>query len=218
MILINKTHDEPYRMFTSSAEFRLMLRQDNADLRLMNFGRTFGLIEDSTYKRFLCKQKEIEEILCNETHKNISPDIFTKYFKKTSSPISQAATINDLVKRPELSLAGLLSLVSKNQYSQNAINEVEFNIKYSGYIDRQKVQIDKFKRSENKIIPEVIDYQSIKALSAEAIEKLTRIRPSNLGQASRISGVSPADLSVLLIFLEKYKYLGVSRETGSVPS
>jgi len=216
--LINKIHEEPYRMFTSRAEFRLLLRQDNADLRLMDYGRGFGLIDDSTYKRFLNKREEVEEIYTNEINNNVSPDIFNDHFRENSSSIKQSSTINDLVKRPELNLQELLSLVSKNAYSKNAINEVEFNLKYSGYVERQKAQINKFKKSENKIIPEFIDYQSIKALSAEAIEKLSRIRPSNLGQASRISGVSPADLSVLIIFLEKYNHLGVSRETGFIHS
>ncbi len=211
--LINKTHDEPYRMFTSRAEFRLTLRQDNADLRLMGKGRNLGLIEDRVYEQYLRKKEEIALIEKRVLGKAVEPAVFNTYFAKKSSALKQSQKIATLLRRPELKLNELIPLVTKKEYSTPAINEVEFNTKYEGYLRRQQEQIEKFKKLENKKIPESLDYLEIKAMSVEAREKLSRIRPENLGQASRISGVSPADLSVLVIYLEKNKIMDVSRET-----
>lgn len=212
--LINKIHDEPYRMFTSRAEFRLILRQDNADLRLMEYGRNFGLISDPTYERYVAKKKAIERIEKRELPKKISVSMFQVNFGCKSSPIQQDSPVKELVKRPEIRLSELLTLVSAETYSKPALNEVEYNLKYDGYIERQIVLIEKFKKIERKRIPENLDYHAINALSSEAREKLSKIKPLNIGQASRISGVTPADLSVLLIYLEKLTPWDVSRETG----
>ena len=210
--LINKTHDEPYRMFTSRAEFRLLLRQDNADIRLMEYGRNFGLIDDSTYNRFLKRKNEISELYA-VVEKSIKPDVFNRTHGPESSPLNQPQKIRTLIKRPEITLKKLLDIIDEKNFSMDSINEVEFNIKYEGYIERQKRLIERFAQLEKKKIPQQIDYKKIKSLSAEAREKLQKIRPQSLGQAGRITGVSSADLTVLLIYLEKYRMLDVSRET-----
>jgi tRNA uridine 5-carboxymethylaminomethyl modification enzyme len=143
---------------------------------------------------------------------------FNQHFKNIGSELKQSANVGDLVKRPEIKLGELLDLISDKKYSATSIAEVEFNIKYSGYMERQYAQILKFKSIEAKRIPKSINYRSINALSAEAREKLSKIQPANLGQASRISGVSPADLSVLVIYMEKLKHRNVSRETTFTPT
>jgi len=203
--LITKTHDEPYRMFTSMAEFRLLLRQDNADLRLMEQGRKFGLIDDITYKRFLQKKTDIERLYKQEMNKTIDVVLFNERFAKKTKPLRQAQPLRELVKRPGLSLKEILTEVSTKAYLDAAIAEVEFSVKYEGYVQRQQRQVEKIRKLEEKKIPEGLDYNAIKSLSTEAREKLNMIRPANLGQASRISGVRSADLSVLILYLEKYK-------------
>ena len=216
--LINKIHDEPYRMFTSRAEFRLLLRHDNADLRLMDYGYSFGLIDEDTYKRFLSRKDEIKLIEENELKKKVSTQLFNEHYKNVSSELRQSAEVGDLIKRPEIKLDELLKILSNKIYSPSCIAEVEFNVKHSGYLDRQYAQIEKFKSIENKRIPDSLNYHSINALSVEAREKLSKIKPANLGQASRISGVSPADISVLVIYLEKLRHRNVSRETTPSPA
>ena len=211
--LINKIHDEPYRMFTSRAEFRLMLRQDNADLRLMEKGRGFGLVDDKTFQKYEQKKEQIQHIRAKEINKKIQPDQFNRHYSGKSTNLQQAQKVKDLVKRPELKLKELLKAVTDEEYQESAINEVEYNTKYEGYLKRQLEQIEKFKRVENKKLPKEINYREIKALSVEAREKLQAVRPESLGQASRISGVRNADISVLVVYLEKYRRTGVSRET-----
>ena len=202
--LINKEHEEPYRMFTSRAEFRLLLRQDNADLRLMEYGRKYGLIPDATYQRFLQKKEEIQRLTELVEKEKIAPDLFNKTFGDISSHIAEPQTIRNLVKRPEIKLKAALDLLGRNEILESALDEVEFSIKYEGYIRRQQEQVERFKRMEQKRIPDELDYMKIKSLSAESREKLNKIRPQNLGQASRIPGVSAADLSIIMIYLEKY--------------
>ncbi len=211
--LINKTHDEPYRMFTSRAEFRLLLRQDNADIRLMEYGRGYGLIDDSTYEKFEKRKREIKT-LYTIVDKSIKAADFNKTLGLKSSPLSQPQKISTLIKRPEIRLKDLLNLIGEKGYSSKSIDEVEFNIKYEGYIERQKKLIERFAQLEEKKIPKKLDYSKIKSLSAEAREKLQKVRPFSLGQAGRITGVTSADLTVLLIYLEKYRMMDVSRETG----
>lgn len=211
--LINKTHDEPYRMFTSRAEFRLMLRQDNADLRLVEMGRQLGLVSDFVYKVFQKKRDQVKQITRKELNKKITPKTFSSLFHESSTELKQSQSIKNLIRRPEVDLRTLLGEAADKDYLPSAIDEVEYNTKYEGYLKRQLEQLEKYKKVEGKKIPSEIDYLNIRALSVEAREKLNKVRPDNLGQASRISGVRNADLSVLVIYLEKYKQVSVARET-----
>ena len=183
--LVTKGTNEPYRMFTSAAEYRLILRQDNADLRLMDYGYEFGLISNETYNNFLTKKdmiiKEIDRL--KNTFDIISNEEISQY---------------KLLKRPEIKYA---DLKNKILLPKEVIEQVEIQIKYEGYIIRQMQEIEKFKKLEYQKIPD-IDYLHLKGLSKEAMEKLNKIKPSSIGQASRISGVSPADISVLLVYLK----------------
>ncbi len=205
--LINKIHTEPYRMFTSSAEFRLLLRHDNADLRLMEKGWRLGLVEEKTFEKLLKKQQQINELYGIVKSTKIQPQLFNRLFENISKPLERAARLDELLKRPEVSLKKIIEKISDKAYLKSAIQEVEYNVKYEGYLVRQKRMVEKFKQLEDKKLPENIDYSKIEALSAESREKLNRVRPENLGQAARISGVKPADLSVLLIYLEKQKMI-----------
>ncbi len=201
--LINKIHTEPYRMFTSSAEFRLLLRQDNADLRLMEKGWRLGLIDEPTYQKMMRKKEEIRELQKEIEKVKIDPAVFNAHFKDITKIIKKKQRVRDLLKRPEVKLDKLIPLITDKIYLKSAIDEVEYNIKYQGYVERQKQQVLKFKQLENKKLPQDFDYSKIEALSAESREKLNKIRPLSLGQAARISGVKPADLTVLMIYLEK---------------
>ena len=211
--LINKIHEEPYRMFTSRAEFRLLLRQDNADLRLMEYGRRFGLVSDHAFERLSEKRLQIEQIKRDVLPMNINADVFNAA-DFLSTPLKQNQSVEKLLRRPEVKLHQLLALLNRNVYLRDAVLDVEFGVKYKGYLDRQQVLLEKFAKTENMRLPEELNYAQIRALSAEAREKLSRIRPVSLGQAARISGVSPSDISVLLVYMEKYKRMGVSRETS----
>lgn len=212
--LINKIHQEPYRMFTSRAEFRLLLRHDNADLRLMEYGHNLHLIESETYDRFQKKKNQIKEIEDKFLSYKIPASIFNDTFSYKTSKIKHNLSITNLLKRPEISLKELLKLVSTESYQKASVDEVEYMVKYKGYLDRQMTLILKYNKIENKSIPGSLDYSKIKSLSAEAREKLQQIKPQNLGQASRISGVRSADVSILMIYLEKFNFENkVSRET-----
>jgi tRNA uridine 5-carboxymethylaminomethyl modification enzyme len=212
--LINKSTREPYRMFTSRAEFRLLLRQDNADIRLYHFGKDLGLLSSKECKRVLRKIEEIKILEQYLSTKNIPRDEFNAYFGNRSSAISQPVNAAVLLRRPEIHIKELLSLFEINRFGLDVQQEVEFNIKYDGYIKRNQDLINRFIEQEDKVIPTGFDFLSIQSLSTEAKEKLEKIRPESFGQASRISGVSPADLSVLLIYLERLKRQGnVPRET-----
>ncbi len=216
--LINKSTLEPYRMFTSRAEFRLQLRQDNADLRLADFGHTFGLLEEAAYQKVVRKRQDVEE-LNKILHKHrIDPVSFNKKFSGKSAKLPRATPVMHILKRPEIRLDDLLKEMTDREFLDTAVGEVEFNLKYAGYISRNQDLINRFQQYEAKKIPLNFEYRSIKALSLEAIEKLDKIRPESLGQASRISGVTPADLSVLLVHLERRQYnrSKVSRETSAL--
>jgi len=213
--LINKSTLEPYRMFTSRAEFRLLLRQDNADLRLAKYGTENGLLSKKETDYLDKKKQQIEELKKVTEKINVDPNLFNKAFSYKSSRLKQAERIKIVTRRPEIDLAEVLDLCKIKHYSKGSVQEVAFNIKYEGYVKRNQALIDRFYRNENKKIPTNFNYFEIKSISAEGREKLDLIKPESLGQASRISGVSPADLSVLLIYLEREKYLKkVSRETS----
>ncbi|MCP2240063.1 tRNA uridine-5-carboxymethylaminomethyl(34) synthesis enzyme MnmG [Thermoanaerobacterium thermosaccharolyticum] len=204
--LVTKGTNEPYRMLTSRAEYRLILRQDNADFRLTEKGRQIGLVDDERYERFLKKkiqyEKEMERL---KTAMIVPSDFVNEYLKsKGSSPIVTGITMYDLLKRPEIDYISS-KVIDKDRpedIRDDVAEQIDINIKYEGYIKKQLEQVEKFKALENKKIPSWINYDDIKGISIEARQKLKSIMPTSVGQASRISGVSPADISVILIYLQ----------------
>lgn len=204
--IITKGTEEPYRMMTSRSEYRLLLRQDNADLRLTPIGYEIGLISEQRYTAFLHKKAAVEQEKERLTRLMIKPGEHTNKVLEDigSSPIKSGVTLAELIRRPEVGYANTAELDPERQELSDAVCEqVEVQIKYDGYIKKQIAQVEQFKKMEKKLIPENIDYTAIGGLRLEAVEKLTDIQPKSMGQASRISGVSPADLSVLLIYLEQ---------------
>lgn len=204
--LITKGVSDPYRMMTSRSEYRLILRQDNADQRLMPIGRKLGLIPDSVWQKFNLKEKQKEEEIKRVKKVNISPtDKINQMLKlKGSSPIDQNVKLFDLLKRPNISYKDLKIFDDESpNLDDEILNQVEIEIKYEGYIKRQLRQVAEMRRLEKKKIPEKFNYDEVNGLRLEAIEKLKKIKPESLGQASRISGVSPADVSVLMIWLSR---------------
>ena len=203
--LVTKESREPYRMMTSRAEYRLLLRQDNADIRLTKIGHEVGLIGEERYQKLLEKEKLIREEIRRAEHTNIGTsekvqEVLEKY---ESTPLNSGTTLAELIRRPELSYEKLDEIDEKRPDLPFDVREqVDINIKYDGYIKRQMRQVEQFKKLENKKIPENINYDEIQSLRLEAKQKLNEIRPSSIGQASRISGVSPADVSVLLVYLK----------------
>lgn len=204
--LVTKGTNEPYRMMTSRAEYRLVLRQDNADERLTEKGYKIGIVKEERYKRFLEKRKSIETELDRIKNIKITPKKEVNDFLEhiDSVPLKMPITLFELLKRPEINYENITYLDSDRPEIKKEIkNYVETIIKYEGYIAKQAKQIEQYKKLENKSLPKNIDYNSINSLRLEAKQKLEKIRPESIGQASRISGVSPADINVLLIYLEQ---------------
>lgn len=203
--LVTKESKEPYRMMTSRAEYRLLLRQDNADLRLTKIGYEAGLISEERYQKLLEKERMIETEIRRVEHTNIgtSEKVQNVLASFESTPLSSGTTLAELIRRPELSYEKLEEIdEDRPRLPFDVREQVDINIKYDGYIRRQMRQVEQFKKLENKKIPENINYDEIQSLRIEAKQKLNQIRPSSIGQASRISGVSPADVSVLLVYLK----------------
>lgn len=206
--LVTKGTNEPYRMMTSRAEYRLMLRQDNADARLTPIGHDIGLISDERYERFLKKQKLIKEEIERLRKTSIKPtEDVNKYLEELgSSKLQTGVKLSDLLKRSELNYINTKEIdKDRKLLPDSVVEEVEIEIKYEGYIKLQLEQIEEFKKIENKKLSDKINYEEIKGLSLEARQKLNKQKPLSVGQASRISGVSPADISVLLIYLSQNK-------------
>ena len=206
--IVTKGTNEPYRMMTSRAEYRLLLRQDNADLRLTEIGHEVGLISEERYQKFLKKKQEVEAEVERLENTVIKPTEKVNEFliANGSSILTTGAKLAELLRRTELDYDKLGKIDSERpELSKEVTNEVEIEVKYKGYIKLQKQQVEKFKKLEKKLLPQNIDYSQIKGLRIEARQKLNKIRPNSVGQASRISGVSPADISVLLIYLEQLK-------------
>lgn len=204
--IVTKGTNEPYRMMTSRAEYRLLLRQDNSDLRLTEIGHEVGLISEERYQKFLNKKEAIEKEITRIENTVIKPTAEVNKFleEHKSSLLTTGVKLAELLRRTELKYEDLKEIDKERmELPEDVKEEVEIEIKYTGYIKLQKQQVEKFKKLERKLLPQDIDYSTIKGLRLEARQKLNKIKPNSVGQASRISGVSPADISVLLIYLEQ---------------
>jgi len=202
--LVTKGTSEPYRMMTSRAEYRLLLRQDNADLRLTEKGRAIGLVDDKRYGIFTEKRTALERTVSELGKQNISPSAENnaKLEAMGTAPLRSGSSLLDLLRRKEVTYSKLQQAFDLPELAPQVAEQAEIFVKYEGYITKQRQEVERFMKLENKRLPDDIDYRAIKELSSEAAEKLDKVRPANIGQASRISGVSPADISVLMIALE----------------
>lgn len=202
--LVTKGTSEPYRMMTSRAEYRLLLRQDNADLRLTGKGRAIGLVDDKRYGIFTEKRSALERTISELGKQNISPSAENnaKLEAMGTAPLRSGSNLLDLLRRKEVTYSKLQQAFDLPELAPQVAEQAEIFAKYEGYITKQRQEVERFMKLENKRLPDDIDYRAIKELSSEAAEKLDKVRPANIGQASRISGVSPADISVLMIALE----------------
>ncbi len=204
--LVTKGTNEPYRMMTSRAEYRLLLRQDNADLRLTELGYKVGLVKEDRYNKFLNRKKNVENEIERLRNMQITGkrEINEFLLEKGSTELKKPISLYELIKRPELDYFKVEPLDDKRpSLSDDEKEEINIIAKYEGYINKQLEQVEQFKKYEDRLIPKSINYLDIKGLRLEAIQKLEKIKPINIGQASRISGVSPADISVLLIYMER---------------
>jgi tRNA uridine 5-carboxymethylaminomethyl modification enzyme len=191
---------------TSRAEYRLLLRQDNADLRLTEKGYLIGLINEGRYNGYLQKKERLYTEIARLKDAFVTsaiPEIAELLREKDSSPLRQGISLYDLLRRPEIDYNDLLSIGFGKDLESEIIEQIDIQIKYEGYIEKQLAQVERFEKLERKILPDDLDYQEIKGISTEARQKLNKYRPVSVGQASRISGVSPADISVLLVYLEQ---------------
>lgn len=216
--LVTKGVDEPYRMFTSRAEHRLILREDNADLRLREKGYRIGLVGDRDFQRFVDKKGRIQEELERLENTRVFPDPKTNEMlvQLGSSPLKKPHTLKEILRRPEITYRELNLIVPSSPINEDISSQIEMEVKYEGYIQRQMEQVDRFKRLENVRIPENFNYNGIPGLSKEIVQKLSRIRPGSLGQASRISGITPAALSVLMVYIKRREIDGEGHSSPSL--
>ncbi len=205
--LCTKETHEPYRMMTSRAEYRLILRQDNADLRLTEIGHSIGLIDDERYSRFLKKKQMIEDEIQRLKSTMVGGKAYIQEFLTShgSTPLKTAVSLGDLITRPEFDYYSIAEIdPDRPELPVEVCEQAEIELKYEGYISKQLLQIEAFKKTESKMIPENLDYDDVPSLRIEARQKLKAIKPLSIGQASRISGVSPADISVLLVYMSRF--------------
>jgi tRNA uridine 5-carboxymethylaminomethyl modification enzyme len=201
---------EPYRLFTSRAEYRLLLREDNADMRLRQIGHELGLIDNDTYNNFLAKKEAITETLARFQASTVKPTqvINDQLAKVGSNPLKTMVNATELLRRPELEISQVADIAEiELEISSEERQEVQLEIKYQGYIERQHEQVERFRRMEAVLLPDDLPYETLGGLSSEAVEKLSLIKPRTLGQAARISGITPAAISVLQVHLKKENHI-----------
>lgn len=206
--LVTKGTNEPYRLLTSRAEYRLLLRHDNADLRLTDLGHELGLISDERYERFNTKRQQITDEMARLEQIRVKPSERVQQIieEKGGSRLKDGILAKELLRRPEMTYETIIEILEEErQLPADVEEQVEIQTKYEGYITKSLQQVDKVKRMEQKKIPEDLDYSQIDSLATEAREKLAEVKPLNIAQASRISGVNPADISILLVYLEQGK-------------